>query len=325
MNISVERVKKVSDEYAELLHYTTFAGLEGILRNRSLWCTHIRFLNDDQEVDFFFDRVLPRYVRAAFTDYFAELRSGASGAARFTEDELPQAVEAMINSLRIVHKEAHDQYVLCFSAPAGHGVADHGLLSQWRGYGSDGGYALVFDTEKLEEQLGAEAHNFPDTLFWWSNVEYALDHEEIPVGREKLKCFNTLRTAVLEFLRTGEFAKASDVWVDLPFLATTCKHWGFAEEREVRIVVNQIGSEVRRRYPDAKELRRHQVHYFQRNSSPVPTIHLFETDKGLNLPIKRVLVGPHANKYARKKAVEMLLEEVGLDAEVMVSEIPFRG
>ena len=35
-------------------------------------------------------------------------------------------------------------------------IANHGLLSQWRGYGAQGGYVIIFDTERLIDLLAEE-------------------------------------------------------------------------------------------------------------------------------------------------------------------------
>lgn len=47
--------KHIHEQYSELLHYTTAAGLNGILRNGSLWATHSSFLNDAEEITHYFD------------------------------------------------------------------------------------------------------------------------------------------------------------------------------------------------------------------------------------------------------------------------------
>ena len=39
----------VFEEYPSLFHYTTSAGLDGILTSQTLWCTHYKYLNDSQE------------------------------------------------------------------------------------------------------------------------------------------------------------------------------------------------------------------------------------------------------------------------------------
>jgi hypothetical protein len=57
----------------------------------------------------------------------------------------------------------------------------------------------------------------------------------------------------------------------------------------------------------------------------VPCISLFEGQKLKTLPIRRVIVGPHLEKLQRKRAVEILLRNHGIDAKVLVSDTPFRG
>lgn len=43
------------------------------------------------------------------------------------------------------------------------------------------------------------------------------------------------------------------------------------------------------------------------------------------MPIKEIVVGPHRDKLRRQQAVQMLLEELEIQAEVRVSDIPFLG
>jgi hypothetical protein len=63
------RMQKTSEVYKKLYHYTTWEGLLGILKSRTLRATHYRFLNDCSEIILFRDRLvtlmLP-YVRQAY-------------------------------------------------------------------------------------------------------------------------------------------------------------------------------------------------------------------------------------------------------------------
>ncbi len=44
-------------------------------------------------------------------------------------------------------------YITCFCKPSGKEDFLHGLLSQWRGYGTDGGYALQFNRSRLLDAI----------------------------------------------------------------------------------------------------------------------------------------------------------------------------
>lgn len=45
----------IEDAYNTLWHYTTASGLEGILKSQQLWATNIKYLNDDEEFQGFFN------------------------------------------------------------------------------------------------------------------------------------------------------------------------------------------------------------------------------------------------------------------------------
>ena len=56
----------------------------------------------------------------------------------------------------------------------------------------------------------------------------------------------------------------------------------------------------------------------------VPYIALYEgIEKAL--PIKAVIIGPHAQQENQRHVVELMLEEQGIAAEIRVSKTPFRA
>ncbi len=75
-----------------------------------------------------------------------------------------------------------EPYITSFCAAESGSEHDHGLLSQWRGYGGDGGYVIGFHTlgiEKLlEKEVGKWQYGFlqgGDVLIpddWFSQVEH---------------------------------------------------------------------------------------------------------------------------------------------------------
>jgi hypothetical protein len=72
-----------------------------------------------------------------------------------------------------------------------------------------------------------------------------------------------------------------------------------------------------------------QIRFRSQDGVLVPFIRLFGQDEhGYDLgklPIKRIIVGPHPDRDRRQKAVQMLLQQHKVDAEVTVSKIPYRG
>jgi hypothetical protein len=72
-----------------------------------------------------------------------------------------------------------EPYVTSFCTASSELVAKHGLLSQWRGYGREGGYALVFDTARLDLFLTAEAERWRHALFGGDVIYSSASDEEM--------------------------------------------------------------------------------------------------------------------------------------------------
>ena len=131
-----------------------------------------------------------------------------------------------------------------------------------------------------------------------------------------------LENSVYSYLKAGDpekfdFDSASQ-------LATICKHRGFEEEKEVRIVVSEPSVEMGPDHENRSGKSYRRAHSYLREGVAVPCIHLFEDQKLEALPIRRINVGPHPEKLKRKRAVEILLRDHGIDAKVVVSDTPFR-
>jgi hypothetical protein len=108
-----------------LSHYTTADGLLGIVRDKSMFGTHYRFLNDSLEVVW-----------------------GKELIEKHIEEYLHRAEEPVKAYLKVFQglniEDHYDVYIACF-------CANDNLLSQWRGYGKGGGYALAFRGHELAE------------------------------------------------------------------------------------------------------------------------------------------------------------------------------
>jgi hypothetical protein len=108
-------------------------------------------------------------------------------------------------------------------------------------------------------------------------------------------------------------------------LSTRCKHRGFEEEREVRLIVSEPSAAIGPDPEKTSNLPYRVVRNYIRGGATVPCIHLFEDQKLKTLPINRVIVGPHPDKRERGKAVKLLLQSNGINSEVVFSDTPYRG
>lgn len=165
-NLDVGNMKVIHEEYLELMHYTGAAGLCGIVTSKTLWASHIAFLNDSEEVLGFLDRRLPMILKPELERHVAEsieLTTQVGTASQEGCDLLDQWWRKFREGFKKAQEETQDHYVTSFCTASDEWGAQNGLLSQWRGYGLDGGYAIVFDTERLKALLAKDASLYHDS------------------------------------------------------------------------------------------------------------------------------------------------------------------
>jgi len=185
-----------------LYHYTTAAGLVGIVKTGMLRGTSAALLNDTSEIAYGFNRiqaVLEEQVNVtdgatrAFVDYVRRYFAG---------DQNPYEV-----------------YVTSFSAHPD-------LLGQWRGYGSAAGrYSIGFSLSRFSER---------DLLRFPLMVEYDLETQARRVRRALELA--SLRVRDVDEDRADFFDRVSNLTLYLRRLACLFKHPGFAGEHEWRSV-----------------------------------------------------------------------------------------
>jgi DUF2971 family protein len=327
----------IADEHPELFHYTTAGGLEGILGTQTLWATHARYLNDTSEMTAFSDR-LPEFLGPAVDAGIEPLLKFQAnqkflvqlgGREKLVEHLTREASGAIYAALLGSPDTAPyiEPYIISFCTTDKPRVSEHGLLSQWRGYGRDGGYALVFDTARLDALLAEEAGRWTWGLSGGDVVYSTASAEEVrqELGNE----IDAIKGAIVTYLASSGSSLASlePMYEAITQCVSRYKHWGFEEEHEVRIVAipaNQSNiQEMRRLGHVVSEIPRHT---FLRNGTTVRCVHLFEGLTSIpskTLPIKRIIVGPHVDKEKRRRALDIRLQHLGLDVRTSVSEIPY--
>jgi len=325
----------IVDTYPILWHYTTAAGLDGILKSQQLWATDFRYLNDDEELRGFFDRKLPCLLykgidegicKIAHLPRYQEMLKAAGGADIIRKDLFQALHDSMTNvTLKL------NVYVtsFCYSTPDA--ALEEGLLSQWRGYGHDGGYAIIFDTKGLSNLLEKEQEQYTYPFLNFSDVDYHHNDWENDKNRhlETIEWERKVKEIVSDIVVDGDFEKkAAELAQPTIMLAIRHKHQGFKEEREVRIVAVQFPKNMIEAAGKLDVFPSNKAVLFRPSAGVlVPYISLFDgiPKSDRKLPIKHVLVGPHPDKRKRQKSVQMMLEKLEIEATVSVSDIPFLG
>ncbi len=326
-------VMKVAEAHPLVYHYTTTIGLKGIIESQQIHATSITYLNDSEEHSGFFDRRLPKLIDQPVKEAIHEAMQSPSrrsviNEAGGTESAEAKLHEGFLKAVRETTLTLNDPYVASFSAPPKDDV-DDGLLSQWRAYGSDGGYAIVFESAGLDNLLRTEVSMFLHELVTWGDVDY-YDQGIIGQARhpETRKNMELVRLATKNYFLSGKQVDLEQILVPLTQLSVLHKHRGFREEEEIRIVSLRAKPEVEhliRKEGESRPLR--PIRFRSKSGMLIPYIELFGKELGeeFQLPIKRVIVGPHADRDKRRISVENLLRQNGVNAEVTVSSIPYLG
>lgn len=289
-----------------LAHYTSLDVLEKIVRSNEVWFSHPMLMNDH-----------------------AEVRGGLLEGVTFLEqsDILKSALsrENYTNILSGFHVELSnygnvhlfDTFIFSLSE---HDPEDNdGRLSMWRGYGANGnGVAIVFDPRKLSYGV-----NIPLIL---DRVEYRSRDEQRTWMSEKLSkliaVIETLSLTGTDFEYTGRM-----LFHCLKIAALFCKHKGFEEEREWRIVYLPEH--------DAAQLHKHELSFFngprglepklKYKIEPIPDVTI--PDLSLGKIIDRIILGPSRSSPLVGWTATRMLREAGhpeLASRLKASGIPFR-
>jgi hypothetical protein len=329
-------------EHPELHHYTTYAGLKGIFESNTLWATHFADLNDTAELTILREPLISA-VAARLSKLLSERQRNFSAPVTEFDMRLGQTLARPGGADTVAYAASSDlvstlygmtfkdmaafpfaePFIASFCSHAADQVyeKDNGLLSQWRGYGRDGGYCLVFDTAGLSDLLGKEF----DAHYWiymrMASVHYAVDG----VSVEKLFPDLLDRCAVfLSGIIDGAMGPIPDDGF-APFVrgATLLKHQGFREEREVRIVAAP-GSE--------RVLERVRAEHQAFIPAPIKIVQMRGADGGtrrylslfdslkVRLPIKRIIVGPSRRQSENYTRASELL---GGKLPLRLSDTPF--
>ena len=199
--------RHVTDEYAELVHYTTAGGLSGIVTSGCVWATHAAFLNDAEELTHFFDTRLIVLAQEAIASIAGEIPSTPEAARQLATHG---GVEALIRSdaMRVTNllKSAtmgfNESFIFSMSGPRSETVARSGLLSQWRGYGGDGGYAIVLDSHGFDHLLKLEGLRHHYQFAQWGDVYYyGAETGAQPSSEEVTEYESIVRNGVIGLVR----------------------------------------------------------------------------------------------------------------------------
>jgi hypothetical protein len=323
-----------------LYHYTTEAGLTGIVESDTIRATDVRFLNDWTEFSVAFKE---SYVRILLDSFCARLPSDLPPDARLVLDRIVSRRAGEILDIIAGTQTANETFVCSFTSATPQESGDPGdRLSQWRAYGgTTQGFSLGFDQALLRERVEIDNQKAKATLRQcvYEEPEKITFFEEM--GRAAASRFNEQRrqdAPVPDSFQTirpnasEEYKKSnyyflwalSRATAEFFTAAVRIKHEGFREEREWRVI-----------FQAAKSVLATTVKFRDGQFGRTPYVEiplgLAETKTS---PLRRIVVGPGPRQEEAKRAVEALLKKRGIPikssgdqngVEIGTSLIPFRS
>jgi hypothetical protein len=299
----------VSRGEGPFFHYTDFAAFANIAMKADLWLTDARCSNDADEIE---------HGRLLIADLIrAHAEGGKTQEVRLLAKDLGTEMEAEAKRRDNVDAKRKEKapdavYVCCFCATKETGD----LLSQWRGYAANGGgVAIEIDPQNFRRLAGVDC---PIGLMRFWRVYYQNDEKRLKV--EDVLNYWAAQPAPPD-------VRAQSAAATLQFFAPTFKNPMFAEEREWRLIFTpKPNGKVPPKFRPARGLI---VPYFEL-AELVKSYPLGPQTPGVEKPpiigIKSVRVGPGPYQKVNARSARILLDSYGFnDAEVLLSDIPFRG
>jgi hypothetical protein len=322
-NIPAHVSPTYSEESCEdaLFHYTTGTGLLGILRSNELWSTAYYCTNDESEL-----KAGSGVLTPLFRSETAKLIRNEDLRVRLFSSRGVRALdyaEMFESTLFEFALSVLCVYMTCFCRATQKESFTHGLLSQWRGYGVDAGYALQFSKKLLQKQI-EKANADHELNYALQEVHYssknALRDEVLQHSEEFIRSYSEhldmLAQPIGDLMNmkfknpVGKLTKGPlESFLDY-LIHTKSEH--FREEDEYRLSVLQPTSGTGKLPID----------HFDRNGLLVPFV---RTPKGFNVLecIDWIIVGPCPRIVNRYTSVKNMVKQMGLDIQVRPSHIPF--
>jgi hypothetical protein len=322
------QINHTSPPYSEearqdaLFHYTTATGLIGILQSRQLWHTAYFCANDESEL------VTGKGILEPIFRYHThELIKKNDRLFRIFSGRgvhISHYADGFENHLTHFALGSLCPYITCFCKPTSSEDFGHGLLSQWRGYGADGGYALQFSRRKILAEI-ERVNKANETNYQLLDVHYNQDNS---LRDEVMKHKEAFLKTYIEHLE--ELAQPLDssrrtmknpianllggpLESFLDYLIHT-KNQHFGEERECRLSI--LGM-LR---PSETTLT---ADYFNRSGLIVPYLKSPKHSFDILGCIGEIIVGPAPRIESRFKSVAQMIARMGLKMHVRPSHIPY--
>lgn len=272
---------------AQVFHYTDQAGFLGLLRDKAIWATDLRYLNDSREYSIGFERIV------------AELEKCSAG-----NQPLQELLLTVLHD--VTPARAVGVYVTSFSL-----VEDD--LSQWRAYsGGSGGLSIGFDPGVLSQRILLTGSSF-------GAVRYREEEHQQTVAQLCSELLDDAKAVLAGHGTPQDFPIRCALSVQLA--CALMKHHKFDAEREWRMIVwSALPPYITR---DVRRGRSAILPYVSvRLDVTASQKGLQFANK---LPLADLWVGPTPHADLAMRGAWLSLNTFGETANLKLSQVPFRN
>lgn len=300
-----------------LFHYTTARGLVGILSSGQVWSTAYHCANDETELAAGRGALTPLFIN--FTYKLIEARDPRVTTFAHRGVDIMTYADGFENLLTSMALGSLNTFITCFCKAMGPEDFSHGLLSQWRGYGADGGYAIQLNRDKLMAAVERiDGYDLQDVHYDINNPlrEEMLRHSEAYIKAYEAH-LNELAKPIDFRSRTMTNPIADLTGGPLEALLNYLVHTKnrhFGEERECRLSLVQATKRIEGSLP---------VAYYERGGLVIPYVSTPLAKLNILECIDWVLVGPGPRMASRFKSAVQLVQNSCERVYVRPSHIPF--
>jgi len=292
------KVGQVSQQYTRIAydasdifyHYTTHAGLKGILRSGGLRATHRMKMNDAGEFDYARNVV---YETLKEMGRRHDLPPVAQSLTIYTRKNLDQLLKDTMRMSRA--------YCACLSVNSDH-------PKQWETYGEEGrGFAIGINLLKLLNNQRLAVESGKPYIFCAPVTYKEADQRDfvrrlVEAGIDDLQTFLDTCSQQAEDLTALRNRVTNEIVVHLFTLINFIKAPTYSSEREFRLILD----------PNDGTLKAPHIQHYERDNESIPFIFMDLRDSDTRwFPLAEIKVGPKVSFPEEKVFLEDLLDELG--------------
>jgi len=275
-----------------LYHYTTFAGLVGIVGSQVLWASDIRYMNDSAELKHTADLIRLEIMQ--------RITSG---------HEKPNLLNKFLEWVTHRMTSGHMLFAASFRS-------NGNLLSQWRGYSKLGkGVSLGFNPDYILECANKQSFQIGKCIYD-SEDQHRLIRQVVDVVEALAQSHGKITEASEKYTVQSFHGVFEKIESDLFRIAAILKHPSFQEEEEWRIVS-----------PALTDYVASPVLFREGTSMLVPYVEFnLLQDKDKPIALEHIFLGPTPSINISMNSLTMFLAKNGVNPEKGISycEIPYR-